>query len=64
MWHLVFHIKAGTGQEWLKIGCLGTYFGLTEREVRGCYRKMHNDYHHDLRYSPTMILVMKSQEMR
>jgi hypothetical protein len=39
------------------------YFG--QREIgKRLLQKLRNDYHHDLRCSPKMILVMKSQEMR
>jgi hypothetical protein len=49
----------------LRIGCRGEYFRLRERdEVRGRWRKLHNEELNDLYFSPNIAWVIKLGRMR
>jgi hypothetical protein len=39
-------------------------FGLTQDEVTGKWRKLHNEEHHNLYSSPDIIRQIKSRQMR
>jgi hypothetical protein len=39
-------------------------FGSKRDEVTGEWRKLHNEELHDLYFSPTIVLVIKSRRMK
>jgi hypothetical protein len=50
--------------KFLRIGCRGEYLGLRWDEIKGDWRKLHNEELNDFYSSPNIVQVIKSRRMR
>ena len=61
-WSLTFWEKCRL--RWFENGMLGRIFGPKREEVKGEWRKLHNEELNDLYSSQTIIRIMKAGRMR
>jgi hypothetical protein len=61
---LIFNIREEYGLRVFENRVLRRIFGAKRNEVKGGWRKLHNEELHDLYSSASIIRIMKSRRMR
>ena len=62
-WHLFAHMREGLSRRLFENMVLRGIFGLKRDEVKGEWRKLHNEVLNDLYCSPDIVWVIRTRRM-